>query len=68
MATHPLDMSMSLLDLWYYVTKQAKDKNALIDRMIKQSYKINSFSKHLVMTNFDGTKALLIIIIHIITI
>jgi len=35
MATHPLGMSMPLLDLWYYVTKQAKDKNALIDRMIK---------------------------------
>ncbi len=42
MATHPFDMSMSLEDLWYYVTKQAKDKNALIDRMIKKSYKINS--------------------------
>jgi len=42
MATHPFDMSMSLVDLWYYVTKQAKDKNALIDRMIKKSYKINS--------------------------
>jgi hypothetical protein len=35
MATHPLDMSMSLLDLWYYVSKQAKDKDALIDIMIK---------------------------------
>jgi hypothetical protein len=34
-ATHPLDMSMSFLDLWYYVTKQAKDKDALIDIMIK---------------------------------
>jgi len=61
MATHPLDMSMSLLDLWYYVSKQAKDKDALIDIMIKLSYKINSLSKHLAY--FDGTQALLLMLL-----
>ncbi len=35
MPTHPFDMSMSSLDLWYYITKQAKDKDDLIDIMIK---------------------------------